>query len=174
MKKFLVGACMSLMLMVGAAQAEQQFYQQNAGQWSVEGFRGDMNYCAASTFWDNGSYITFFVTDKDVASILIHNTEWNIGDPLGYYSGYTATLRFFGKYPSEQGTIDYELKDAKTVLLANVNTKFLNDWSRFEVMNVIMPGDIGQMEVGLGGTKYAVNLMGDCLNQLSAKSGLNL
>jgi hypothetical protein len=41
-------------------------------------------------------------------------------------------------------------------------------------MNVIMPGDIGQMEVGLGGTKYAVNLMGDCLNQLSAKSGLNL
>jgi hypothetical protein len=174
MKKLLLGVAVSVMLLTGAAHAQQQFYKQDAGQWTVEGFRGDMNYCAASTFWDNGSYITFFVTDKDVANILIHNKDWNIGDPVGYFKGYTATLRFFGKYPSEQGTIEYELKDAQTVLLPNVNIEFLKDWSRFDVMNVIMPGDISQMEVGLGGTNSAVSLLGECLNQLSAKSGQNL
>lgn len=170
MKKLLIGACMSLMLMVGAAQAEQ-FYDQNTGQWTVEGYRGDTNYCAASTFWDNGSYVTFFVTDKDVASIIVHNTQWNIGDPIGYFNGYTATLRFFGKYPSEQGTINYELKDTQTVILHNVNSEFLNDWIKFEAMNIVMPGDIGQLTVGLAGTKDAVAYMGDCLNRLAGKSG---
>lgn len=172
MKKLLIGACMTLMVMAGAAQAAQ-FYHQDSGQWTVEGFRGEDNYCAASTFWDNGSYVTFYVTDNNVANIIVHNTEWNIGDPVGYYNGYTATLKFFGKYPSEQGTIDYNLRDAQTVILENVNTEFLKDWTRFEAMNIVMPGDIGQMTVGLAGTKDAVSYLGECLNQLSGKSGQN-
>lgn len=170
MKKFLVGVCVSLMLMAGSAYAEQ-FYDQNSGQWTVEGFRGESNYCAASTFWDDGSYFTFFVTDNEQASVIVHNKKWNIGDPIGHFKGYLATLRFFGKYPSEQGTIEYNLRDTQTIVFPNVNMEFLKDWTRFDAMNLIMPGDIDHMTIGLDGTKNAVILMGDCLNNLSGKSG---
>ncbi len=172
MKKFLVGVCLSLMMMAGAAHAEQ-FYNQDSGQWTVEGFRGDLNYCAASTFWEDGSYFTFYVTDNETANVIVHNKSWNIADPIGNFKGYTATLRFFGKYPSEQGTIDYDLRDAQTIVLPNVNVEFLNDWTKFDAMNLIMPGDIGHMTIGLEGTKSAVGLMGDCLNQLDRKNGQN-
>ena len=177
MRKFLTGAIASLALLTTAAIAEDnadKFYNYEAGQWLVEGFKGELSFCAATTFWKNDSYVSFFVTADDTASILVHNTEWNIGDPAGHYNGYKATLRFFGKYPGEQGTIDYTLKDTQTVVLENVNVEFLKDWVKFDTMVLLMPGDIGQMTIGLSGTSDAVDHLGECLNQLSSKPGTNL
>lgn len=173
MRKIMTAAVMSLALLTTTAYADQ-FYKKDAGQWTVEGFKGETNFCSASTFWPNDSYVSFFVTDQKQANILVHNTEWNIGDPTGHFNGYKATIRFFGKYPSEQGTIDYNLTDAQTVLLQDVNVEFLKDWTKFDAMVIIMPGDISQMSVGLDGTNVAVSLMGECLDQLTGKSGQNL
>lgn len=165
----------SLMIMVSTAFAETPFFNHESGQWTIEGYRGDMNYCSASTFWDDGSFLTFFVTDKDEAHIVVYNKKWNIIDPVGHFPEYQATIRFFGDYPAKQGTIDYDLKDNQTVVLTNVNTKFLDNWIKYQVMVLVMPGDIGEMKIGLSGTKDAVGLMGDCLNQLAGKtSGQNL
>lgn len=170
MKKLLATAALSLLMLSGVALAEsERFYRKDAGQWTVEGFHGDSDICAASTFWDNGSYISFFVSNNG-ANVMVHNSQWNIGDPIGYFKGYQARLRFFGKYDPDEGTVDYELKDPQTVLLTNVNEKFLEAWTKYDTMVILMPGDIGQMTVGLNGTNAVVQYMGECLNMTEKNS----
>lgn len=169
MMRLLATAALSLFMVVGAANAEQ-FYRKEAGQWSVEGFKEEQTICAATTYWDNGSYVSFFITIGGGANVMIHNKEWNIGDPLGSYKGYQATLRFFGKYNPDEGVVDYKLQDNQTVVLLNVNEKFLESWTKYDTMVLLMPGDIGQMTVGLGGTNEIVGYMGDCLNLADKKN----
>ena len=169
MKKLLASAVLSLCLMAGTASAEE-FYRKQAGQWTVEGFQKDIAICAASTFWDNGSYVSFFVSENG-AYVMVHNTQWNIGDPPGAFKGYQATLRFFGKYNPDEGVVDYKLTDNQTVVLLNVNEKFLQAWTKYDTMVILMPGDIGQMTVGLGGTNAIVSYMGECLEMAEKVSG---
>jgi Phr family secreted Rap phosphatase inhibitor len=177
MKKMLLGTIVSLALLSGVAysQTDENFFRKESGQWTVEGIKAEgLTVCAATTFWANGSYVTFYINSKDEANILAHNTEWNIADPVGFYKGYTATLNFFGKYEPDTGTIDYTLIDNQTIGFKGVNTTFLESWMKYDVMVIIMPGDIKDMKVGLGGTKEVTAYMGECLNIMkNKKSGQN-
>lgn len=150
--------------------ATNQFFQQQVGQWSVEGYYGDNNYCTVKTYWDNGSFISVFNTkNSNEISIYIYNTQWNIGDPSGTDPAYTSTIHFLSnKYGRTSGTISYELIDSQTVILRNINDNFLKDWIAYDAMEIVMPGDIGRIQVGLSGTKAILPVFADCIDKLNA------
>lgn len=153
-----------------AAHAElTQFYQRELGQWTIEGYRGDKSFCSAKTYWPNGSYASLFVVrNSDQISLYLHNTDWNIGDPAGMYKEYVATVYFTGNAGMDSGTISYELIDNQTVVLRNVNDQFLDNWVRFRSMEIVMPGTIGRMAIGLDGTQGLIPAYVDCVTKLNA------
>lgn len=172
MKKVILSAMAALVMTTGAAFADTtKFYAKESGQWTVEGIKdGALTYCAASTFWDNGSFFTFYITSDKKANIIIHDSGWNITDPVGHFDGYTATFNFFGKYSPFQGTADYELQDAQTIVIPNVTVSFFEQWTKYDVLNIIMPGSVTKVDIGLKGTSDAVSFLGDCINRMENKS----
>lgn len=175
MKKVILGAIAALVMTAGAAfSASEKFYAKETGQWIVEGIKdGDLVYCAASTFWSDGSFFTFYITDDDRATIIIHNTKWNIGDPVGHFKGYQATFSFFGDLDPYQGKADYELQDAQTIVIPNITKNFYEQWIKYNVLSIVMPGDITKMDIGLSGTSAAVLNLGECLTKVEKKSSSN-
>jgi hypothetical protein len=170
-------AAATLAISTIAAYAElTQFYQRELGQWTIEGYRGDKNFCSAKTYWPNGSYASLFIIKgSDELSLYLHNKEWNISDPAGAYKEYQATIHFTGSTGMDSGTITYELVDNQTVVLRNVNDKFLDNWVRFRTMEIVMPGNIGRMTMGLTGTRDLVPAFVDCVEYLNGKKqGTNL
>lgn len=146
-----------------------QFYQRELGQWTIEGYRGDKEFCSAKTYWTDGSYASLFVLRKsDEISLYLHNSGWNIGDPSGVYKEYVATIHFTGTAGMDSGTITYELVDSQTVVLRNVNDQFLDNWVRYRTMEIVMPGNIGRMTIGLSGTSDLVPAFVDCVTKLNA------
>ena len=165
-------AAITLVMSSLAAHADlYQFYQRDLGQWTIEGYRGDKNFCSAKTYWPNGSYASLFVMKgSDQLSLYLHNNDWKIGDPAGMYKEYEATVHFSGAAGMDSGTISYELIDNQTVVLRNVNDKFLNNWVLYRTMEIVMPGNIGRMIIGLDGTRDLTLAYVDCITKLNATS----
>lgn len=154
-----------------------RFFQKEIGQWTIEGYRGEVEYCNAKTYWPNGSYAALVVAKGDPnMSLYLHNKDWNIGDPSGTLPEYVATIHFFSNNNGrDSGTIKYELIDSQTVILVNVNDKFIDNWVNYASMEIVMPGTIGRMSIGLGGTRDLVPAFVECIDQLNGnKQGTNL
>lgn len=177
MKKLILGAMAALVMTTGAALSDvSKFYRKDSGAWTVEGIKDDkLVYCAASTFWGNGdeSFFTLYITADKETNIIIHNTAWNIGDPAGHYKGYSAKFSFFGDSSPFQGDADYELQDAQTIVIPNVTRNFYEQWIKYSVLNIVMPGDISTINLNLKGTSDALTYMADCTNQMENKSSSN-
>lgn len=164
-------------LSVNASANTTKFYNKDVGQWTIEGYRGDPEFCSAKTFWDNGSYMSLFsVKNEKQMGLYIHNKEWNISDPTGFFPEYVATIHFFGKQNGrDSGTIEYELIDNQTIILRNVNEQFIKNWIIFAQMEIVMPGNIGRMSVGLNGTRELTPAFVECIEILEGKNyGTNL
>ena len=168
---------LSFCLPAAAQAGSAQFFQKEIGQWTIEGYRGEVEYCNAKTYWPNGSYAALVVAKGDPnMSLLLHNKEWNIGDPSGTLPEYAATIHFLGRQNGrDTGTISYELIDSQTIMLGNVNEKFIDNWINYASMEVVMPGNIGRMSIGLGGTRDLVPAFLECIDQLNSnKQGTSL
>ena len=173
MNKVILSAAAALVLATGAAFADntKAFFHKDDDQWTVEGIAdGDLTYCSASTKWGNDSYFIFYVTDKDVANVIVHNETWNIQDPVGHFKGYSATFSFFGNSDPYQAVGDYKLIDPQTIGIPDVNDKFYVNWIKYDVLTIVMPGDISKIDIDLHGTKEAINDMGDCLSKFKKNS----
>lgn len=171
----------ALAMITGAAFAEDnpsKFYQQDAGQWTVEGLNdGNAPFCVASTFYDNGTFVSLFITSDNKVHLLVHDTEWNIADPVGSFKGYTATFTFFSSNTDpDRGVADYLLKDNQTILFTGISTEFLKSWIKYDVLTISMPGDITKLDVGLSGSKQVVVLLTECMIKIKDNkvSGQNL
>lgn len=181
MKKLIVSTIAALAIFAGAASAEdstEKFYSKDSGQWMVEGFHGsEATYCSATTLWNDGSFVSFYVTSEKSVNLMVHNKEWNIADPVGNYKGYQATFRFFSSnIDPDQGTADYTLNDPQTVIFPNINLEFLKSWTKYETMTIQMPGSIAKMDVGLSGTRNVTGYLGECITAMEklSKTGQNL
>lgn len=167
----IVAALFSTAIITNSAHAAlEQFYNREIGQWNIEGFRGDLDFCSAKTYWNNGSYISLYsIKNQNNLSLYVHNTDWNISDPTGQFAEYLATIHFSGQTGRDSGTIEYELVDNQTVILRNVNNKFIENWVLFSQMEIVMPGNIGRMLVGLDGTRDLTPAFVECIEILEGK-----
>lgn len=171
LKTILLASAISAFLATTASAELNQFYSKQLGQWTVEGFNGDIDFCSAKTYWDNGSYISLFsVKNQNTMSLYVYNTDWNITDPTGRFVEYKATIHFSGNSNGrDSGTIDYELVDNQTVILLDVNSKFIENWISYSQMEIVMPGNIGRMLVGLDGTRDLTPAFAECIEILEGK-----
>lgn len=166
MKK-LIGAMLALALSITPAFALSQFYDVKSGQWSIEGFTGEKNFCSAKTYWDNNSYVSMFIMKgENKINLYVHNTEWAINGDYGKY--YTGDLVFRGSAGVTSGEVNFELKDPQTIIVRDVTDKFLNDWIVYREMVIVMPNDIPDMIVGLSGTAASTEAIVECLDILNS------
>lgn len=151
--------------------ANEQFFAWGAGQWDVKGFRADATtgaHCGAITNWDDGSYLTI-IKDKNTGELwaAMVNNDWNIGDPAGKFDNYVAQFNFVsssGRMTS--GAIAYELVDRRTVYFHGLTTRFVSDWINYREWQIIMPGTIGNVSVGLRGSAAVSNAFLACIQQM--------
>lgn len=163
----LLGIVLALIMSITPAFALSQFYEVKSGQWSIEGFTGEQNFCSAKTYWQNQSYVSLFIMKNGGGiSLYVHNTEWALdGDYGAYYSG---NMVFRGSAGITSGKVDFELKDPQTIIIRNVSDRFLKDWIIYREMVLVMPNDIPDMVVGLTGTAASTDALVECLEILNS------
>ena len=164
-----IGAVLGLALMITPAFALSQFYQGNSGQWTIEGYVGNKNFCSAKTYWGNDSYMSLFnMRGSDTFSLWIHNENWNIVDERGLYD---IVINFSGSagYDSMPGT--YELLDNQTIVIRNLTDAFIANWIQYRVMTIDMPGNIAGFRIGLTGTSDSVDMFDECIYMLNGGPG---
>ena len=170
MKKIFLTAAILLSTLTPSFAGEQ-FFAWGAGQWDVKGFRGDATsspHCGAVTTWDDGSYLTI-IKNKNTGELwaAMVNNAWNIGDPAGKFSNYVSQFNFIsssGRMTS--GTIAYELVDNRTVYFHGLTDRFVIDWINYREWQIVMPGTIGNVRVGLKGTARVADAFVACIQQL--------
>lgn len=166
MKK-LIAAVLALALSITPAFALTQFYEVKSGQWSIEGFVGEKNFCSAKTYWENQSYVSLFILKGDnKVNLMVHNTDWVINGDYG--SNYTGRLLFRGKAGTTGGEATFELMDPQTIVIRDVTDRFLSDWIKYREMVIVMPNDIPNMVIGLSGTAASTEAILECLNLLNS------
>ena len=166
MIKKITAAALGLALMITPAFALEQFYNVKSGQWSIEGYRGEKNFCSAKTYWygpDGGeSYMSLFnMKGTQTLSLMIHNTAWNMVGDRG--SLYNTNVTFEGSAGNNILTGQFELYDYQTIIFRNITEAFLNDWITYRYMTVEMPGGIRGLKVGLTGTSVAEGELAACV-----------
>ena len=169
MKRIAAMALGAAMMITPAMADLNQFYKGSSGQWSIEGYYGDKNFCAAKTYWDNGnSYMSLFnMEGSDVISLYIHNDSWNIrGD---YGSTYDGATSFSGNAGSDYLTGAFELKDRNTIIFRNLTDEFLTDWIKFRTLTVDMPNNVPDFTIGLVGTRDSVDMLAECIQMLNGE-----
>lgn len=167
-RKTLLAAALALSLITTPALALSQFYQGNSGQWTIEGYTGGKNFCSAKTYWDGGaSYMSLFnMRGSDVFSLMIHNEEWNIGDPRGLYD---LNVFFSGSAGADTMPGTYELKDSQTIVIRDLTDAFLINWVQYRTMVLQMPGNIQSFRIGLIGTSDSVDMFSECIEMLNGE-----
>ena len=174
MIKKLAAAALGLALTITPAFALNQFYSQKIGQWSIEGYTGEKNFCSAKTYWvaDNGgqSYMSMFnMQGTQAFSLMIHNEDWSMMGQTGVV--YPIDIDFSGQAGFNTLHGNFELKDSQTIIVRNLTGAFLDDWIKYRIMRVNMPGGIPSLAVGLGGTSDAVYGLAQCVKALNGNTG---
>lgn len=170
-KKSLVGAAIALGLIVTPAMASlNQFYHAISGQWSIEGYVGSKNFCAAKLYYTDDSYVSIFnMQGTKIVSMMVHNTDWDIvGDKNVTYLGY---INFNGKIGNKSNSAFFELKDSQTIVFRDLTETFLDNWMNYRTMTIVMPSSIGNLEVPLRGTGDIVPNFAECIDILNGNSG---
>lgn len=169
MFKKLTAAALGLALMITPAFALSQFYKGDSGQWTIEGYTGGKNFCSAKTYWGSGSYMSLFnMRGSGTFSLMIHNEDWNIGDPDGLYP---LDVEFSGSAGYESMPGSYELKDNQTIVIRDLTNAFIANWIQYRTMTLRMPGNIPSFRVGLIGTSDSVDMFNECIDMLNGGSG---
>lgn len=165
-RKTLLAAVAALTLFATPAFALNQFYDVTSGNWKIEGYTGEKNFCSAKTFWADGSYVSLFnMRGSNTFSLYVHNKDWDIAGDFG--STYSGRMEFTGSAGSDQGTMQFELKDSKTIIVRNLTDSFLRNWIIYRTMIIVMPNDIPNMAMDLTGTSSLVNSFNDCIDHLN-------
>ena len=165
MKK-LIASVLALGLMISPAFALNQFFQVNSGQWSIEGYTGDKDFCSAKTYWNDGSYVSLFnMRNSDTFSLYVHNKDWNMNGDIGSY--YSGDVYFEGSAGRQKLYVEFELKDSQTIVLRNLTDAFINSWVEYREMTIIMPNDIPNMSMGLTGTRDSIDAFVSCIDILN-------
>jgi hypothetical protein len=165
--KTLLGAVLGVTMLATPALALEQFYNVESGQWRIEGYTGEKNFCSAKTYWQNESYVSLFVLkNAKEAGLYVHNTDWNLDGDFGTY--YSGTIVFSGSRGITSGKMDFELVDPQTIILRGLKDKFLNDWVDYRTMKLVMPNNIPSMTIGLTGTAAATSAFVECLEILES------
>lgn len=170
-KKIFLSAAILLSTLSSAYAGGEQFFAWSAGQWDVKGFRDDGvtgPHCGAVTTWDDGSYLTI-IKDKNSGELwaAMVNNDWNIVDPAGKFPSYVSQFNFIsssGRMTS--GTISYELVDNRTIYFHGLTDRFVANWINYREWQIIMPGDIQNVRVGLKGTARLADAFVACIQQL--------
>lgn len=165
-RKTLLAAAVALGLIATPALALNQFYHVEAGQWSIEGYTGEKNFCSAKSYWQNGSYVSLFtMRGSDTFSFIVHNTDWYMNGNIGQF--YDGKMVFTGKAGADGGPAPFELLDEQTIAFRDMTTAFLENWIKYRNLEIVMPNDIPNMLVGLSGTSAVTNAFIDCIDHLN-------
>jgi hypothetical protein len=165
-RKTLLAAAIALGLIATPALALNQFYHVQSGQWSIEGYTGEKNFCSAKSYWPNGSYVSLFnMRGSDKFSFIIHNEEWFMNGNVGEY--YEGKMVFTGKIGSETGTAPFEYLDPQTIAFRGMTADFIESWIKYRTLEIVMPNDIQNLSIGLSGTSDATNAFVDCIEHLN-------
>lgn len=165
-RKTLLAAAIALGLIATPALALTQFFEMKSGQWSIEGYKGEKNFCSAKSYWQNGSYVSLFnMRGSDKFSFIVHNTNWNINGNLGVF--YDGSMIFKGNAGVSVGDSPFELLDSQTVAFRDMSGTFLENWIKFRNLQIIMPNDIPNMDIGLVGTADATSAFIHCIDNLN-------
>lgn len=167
MRKTLLAAVAAITLLATPALAAlDQFYHVQSGQWSIEGYTGDKNFCSAKTYWQNGSYVSLFnMKGSGSFSFIVHDTEWNLNGDIGSY--YDAQMRFAGRIGVDSGNAPFELLDSQTIAFRDMTSTFIENWIKYRELTIIMPNDIPNLTIGLSGTADATVAFVDCIDHLN-------
>lgn len=165
-RKTLISAIVALGLLVTPALALSKFYQVQSGQWAIEGYTGEKNFCSAKTYWDNGSYVSLFVMrNSETFSLIVHNAEWDLlGEPGVFYDG---TMVFTGQAGLRVLDGQFEMLDSRTIAFRDMTRSFLRSWIDFRNMKIDLGSGISPMHVGLIGTSDATIAFVDCIDRLN-------
>lgn len=165
-RKTLLAAAIALSFIATPALALTQFFHTESGQWSIEGYRGEKNFCSAKSYWQNGSYVSLFnMRGSDKFSFIVHNTEWNIDGQLNVF--YDSSMVFKGKAGIIVGDSPFELLDSQTIAFRDMSGVFLENWIKFRTLQIIMPNNISNFEIGLIGTADATSAFIHCIDNLN-------
>lgn len=146
-----------------------EFYSNDIGFWHAGGYSGDPNLnpaCYLETSWDDGS--TFQVI-KDLETgefyIYIKNNQWNISDKPGDYSGIRINIdQADGNVIG--GDFNYYLINKNTLVIPAITVdNFLPPFLNGTKLNLVMPGDISNAEVGLDNIIPAMQEMSNCITK---------
>lgn len=143
------------------------FYEERNKNWIVLGVekRGKLNpVCSANYVWRDGSEFRFFkdLVDGEVYMLLINN-QWNIVDDVNKI--YKMRIVFYYGSRTDSSIIEYELISNNTIRMRNLNSTFIQLFEESHKMNFIMPGDISNATISLNGSRQALDMMVECMNQ---------
>lgn len=165
-KKNLLAAAIALGLLATPALALNQFYHVEAGQWSIEGYTGEKNFCSAKSYWPNGSYVSLFnMRGSDTFSFIVHNEDWFMNGNQGQF--YQGEMIFTGKAGRDSGGAPFEFMDPQTIAFREITREFLTNWIKYRNLEIVMPNDIPNLSVGLSGTAAVTNAFIDCIEHLN-------
>ena len=165
-KKIFISAAIAIGIMSSPALALEQFYHHEVGQWAIEGFTGEKNFCSAKTYWPTDSYMSLFnMKGSDELALYVHNSDWNISGDYGSY--YQGKITFTGRAGYDDGGAPFELQDSQTIIFRNLTQEFLVNWVKYRNMKIVMPNDIPDITVGLVGTAAATEAYIDCIDHLN-------
>lgn len=166
-RKSILASIVALGLIATPALALSQFFHVQSGQWSIEGYSGEKNFCSAKSYWQNGSYVSLFIMrGSNTMSLIVHNTEWYLNGNIGEY--YNGKIVFTGKIGTDSGTAPFELLDSQTIAFRDVTNSFLENWIKYRTMKIVMPNNIPNLNIGLSGTAAATEAFVVCVEHLNS------
>lgn len=162
-KKTLIAAGLSLAMMVTPALA---FYNNSSGDWSVFGHSGSDTLnpaCVMKSTWQDGSKM-LVIQDLADGELYIHfeNMGWNIDGP--YNTSHAMKINFYSgsSVLSLNGTMELLTKNSIHIRGIKHNV-FVEPFAEFDKMVFIMPGTVPNANIGLRGTRDAVNFLNQCM-----------
>lgn len=171
MKKYILPLLLSISLLTIPVKAQElkNFFKEISGQWNIVGILADKDInpsCVLSSKWPNGAFISLVNDLNDGKLFLIyHNPQFKFIDSVAN----VGFLSFFGKETPKEGLklqFLFEVVNDSTIRTRQLTKELILPlYSESTKMEIILPGTLPKVVVGLTGTRQSLFQLNMCINK---------
>lgn len=166
-KLFATFMAITMMYILPLNAAENIFYRNGSGQWSVMGHGGNDKLnpaCIMQTTWTDGSRLSVIqdLSDGELY-INLEYMKWNIEGP--YNTNHNMKIIFYSGRSSVALDGIFNLHSKNSIMIRGIkHESFVDIFADADKMSFVMPGTVPNVDIGLRGSSDAIQYTKQCMN----------